>query len=296
MTVMLLAELAREERLEITLRELERRALELDAVVRSPETHERLLRPVCTLSDRIGGFELADDRGLRVHLLEGRIDRADGTAVPIHRRRDYELLLAMSRGSVSRAHLIDLLWPNLDADNAANALAVTLHRVRHLLGRRDAVVRTRDLYQLAADIFIDVPVLLHALHRLTTLPNSPSLAELEKIVAKLGAFFGGSVALPEFSGNTQRQLEALFARATEALGQRYLDAGEARVALAMATRALAVEPLDERVREIAIRAHLACGDRIGALRELRDFQAELARTFGGGEPATRLTSLVTENV
>jgi two-component SAPR family response regulator len=71
--------------------------------------------------------------------------RVDGLALPEgkkHPRRTLALLkaiIALGGRDVCRATLADALWPELEGDNAQNALTVTLHRLRGYLGVVGAV-------------------------------------------------------------------------------------------------------------------------------------------------------------
>jgi len=51
-----------------------------------------------------------------------------------------KVLLAFGGRDVSGRQLTDALWPDEEGDAAQNVLAVTLHRLRRLLGENDAVV------------------------------------------------------------------------------------------------------------------------------------------------------------
>jgi LuxR family maltose regulon positive regulatory protein len=71
--------------------------------------------------------------------------RVDGLALPEGKkqpRRTLALLkaiIALGGRDVCRATLADALWPELEGDNAQNALTVTLHRLRGYLGVAGAV-------------------------------------------------------------------------------------------------------------------------------------------------------------
>lgn len=50
-----------------------------------------------------------------------------------------KLLVAHSSG-IEAVRLMDLLWPELEADSARNALDLALHRLRKILKTKDAVL------------------------------------------------------------------------------------------------------------------------------------------------------------
>jgi DNA-binding SARP family transcriptional activator len=86
-------------------------------------------------------------------------------------------------------------------------------------------------------------------------------------------------------------------RGPDAHGQGWPGAGIAGwlnrpdVALALVRVTLAYDPCDERARELAIRAHVARGDRASAIREYRDYAKALSDELGL-TPSFALGSLI----
>ncbi|HEX3550243.1 MAG TPA: bacterial transcriptional activator domain-containing protein, partial [Candidatus Elarobacter sp.] len=75
------------------------------------------------------------------------------------------------------------------------------------------------------------------------------------------------------------------------LANRALAAGRHDEALALAHETIAYDPCDEPAREIAIRAHLAAGDRAAALRHYRQYR-DVLQTELQCEPSESIARLV----
>ena len=83
---------------------------------------------------------------VRVYVLGGFEVMVDGNPLAYGRKtpaRPLELLkylAAQGAREVSEARVADGLWPDLEGDEALNALTVNVHRLRRLLGHADAVI------------------------------------------------------------------------------------------------------------------------------------------------------------
>ena len=75
------------------------------------------------------------------------------------------------------------------------------------------------------------------------------------------------------------------------LAEDALERGDPDAALAFAGDVIAYDPCDEPAREIAIRAHLAVGDRAAALRTYRQYREVLSSELQV-EPSATLSALV----
>ena len=70
-----------------------------------------------------------------------------------------------------------------------------------------------------------------------------------------------------------------------------LERGDPELALSYAQDIIAQDPCDEPARELAIRAHLAIGDRAAALRQYRQYRDVLKTEFDA-EPSADAEHLV----
>jgi len=226
---------------------------------------------------------------LRVEILGGRVVR-DGAPVVL-RPRELEVLaaLGLARAPLTPAALAARLWGENGADDAAPALRTAIHRLRKQLGDAGAVLHEQGTYRLGESVTVDVRDLeaeLGALRRLDTLTERDR-ERLEQIAEAL------AVAPPELYGGWDwmrphlAHLVELRHRATMLLGEKALAAGSPDRAVALADSMLRVEPLDEPVVELTVRALLAAGRRTEAVRRARRYADELTRELGG-EPVSDL--------
>jgi DNA-binding SARP family transcriptional activator len=220
---------------------------------------------------------------IEVSVLCGTLRRGDGSVVTVRRRRDYELLLAlaeMPRGT-TREYLIDRLWPDLDAADATNALGVAMHRVRTLLGSKSSIVRNAGIYRFSAEIAVDLNDVETAWRGLSakSTRDADDRATLERIVDTLRTYLTSGPPAPSWFEAASRRLQTVYQRAAAMLAEDALGDGESLRALLVATDLIAADPFDERARELNIEARLAVGDRVGALREFREYEALLLRSL-----------------
>lgn len=90
-----------------------------------------------------------------IHVLRGEV--FVGGVLETLARSEFAILIALGRRSraYSVVELGDLLYPELDADNAANRLRVYVHRIRRRLGR-GAIVAEAGGYRLGSAVDVDV--------------------------------------------------------------------------------------------------------------------------------------------
>lgn len=230
---------------------------------------------------------------LEISLAEGSV-RARGTHVTLS-DREHALLtaLCLRRETVPRGRLAALLWPELDDYAARNALSVCLHRLRGHLGTDEAIVRGQDGYALNEGARVD----LWEFDRLTTtLRGRASLtaAELRDLCAaheKLRMRRPDRMMQWEWFEPAERHLCELRLEVAHRLALDALANGGASAALEYAEEMIGYDPCDESARQIAIRAHLAIGDRGAALRHYRQYRDTLAAELQV-EPSQEIKVLV----
>jgi DNA-binding SARP family transcriptional activator len=241
--------------------------------------------------------QIARDRSesapVALEVLTGRV-QVEGAPVRLS-LREFELLaaLAQRREATTRARLAAMLWPDLDEFAARNALSVCLHRLRAHLGRNDAVERDADGYRLHADAFVDLweidraASILRARDRL----RENDRAALTRAFERLREERSGAIERWEWFESALHRLDDLRAQCAHRLAADALDRGDPDAALRFAEAAIDADPCDEPARELAVRAHLALGDRAAALRQYRQYR-EVLRVELGTEPSALLTALV----
>lgn len=230
---------------------------------------------------------------LHVDLLSGRV-RAGEREIALP-DREWALLaaLALRRESVARSRLADLLWPDLDEYAARNALSVCLHRLRNRLGNELAIERTRDGHALSASVSVDLWEIERALAsvRGRSALRMRDVALLERAYERLCARPPQRLRGWEWFEPTLRRAEELRVEAAQRLSAQALQNGEIARALELAGDVIALDACDESAARIAIRAHLAAGDRPAAMREYRRYREVLLDELGC-EPAEEIDRLL----
>ncbi|HET7813068.1 MAG TPA: BTAD domain-containing putative transcriptional regulator, partial [Candidatus Baltobacteraceae bacterium] len=230
---------------------------------------------------------------LEIGLADGSV-RAQGQYVTLS-DREHALLTALSlrREVVPRARLAALLWPELDDYAARNALSVCLHRLRAHLGTDEAIVRSKDGYALNDGARVD----LWEFDRLaTTLRGRSSLAPselraLQSAHVKLRERRPDRMGQWEWFEPAERHLCELRLEVAHRLALDALAREDASAALDYAEEMIGYDPCDESARQIAIRAHLAIGDKGAALRHYRQYRDTLAAELQV-EPSQEIKVLV----
>ncbi len=217
-------------------------------------------------------------------------------------RRLLSRLLVEDGRPISRERIEADLWPDATRTNARNNLRVALHRLRdvleprrrareasryvivegELLGLSEDALRGWDVRAWRAAIVdleqaaeeADGGVAEEALERITLCAAGPFLPEL----------------LDDWCLDFRRSLEEDWRRAGCAACSQFLALGEFDVAERTALRLVDTHPDDQRIWELLTLSRLESGDRLGALRTLKDARSALARHLEI-EPGDQLTRL-----
>jgi DNA-binding SARP family transcriptional activator len=194
-------------------------------------------------------------------------------------------LLAL-RGRCDRAYLSGVLWPECSESHAHGNLRATLSRLHRrqltdplefctgaLTLRPEVQVDARDLGDTASAVLDgQLPAM-----------NRSALRRLAGSDLLVGWY--DDWVLVERERLRQLRLHAL-----EALSAQLLAAGNGPAAVEAAVEAVAVEPLRETAHRAVIRAHLAEGNRVEAVRQLDQLRSLLRKELGA-EPSRLVTDL-----
>jgi ATP/maltotriose-dependent transcriptional regulator MalT len=232
--------------------------------------------------------------GVIVELVSGRVLH-DGEPVNLA-EREHALLtaIAIRPEAVARGRLTDQLWPDLGESAARNAFHVCLHRLKARLGGGDAVVvRTPDGYRLGSGARVDLWEIERALGALRGdgSPGDEHAPQLRELYGRVRAARPARLEAWEWFDQTERRLRELRCEIAQTLAELALERGDTQEALALCHEMIAYDPCDEPAREIAIRAHLAGGDRAAALRHFRQYRDVLTAELQC-EPSAALAQLV----
>jgi DNA-binding SARP family transcriptional activator len=238
------------------------------------------------------GRPQVESERVRIEVLTGRalVDGVEIVLCPPHRL--LVCALARCRHAVPREHLQALIWPDDDGARASNLLNIALHRLRKRLGD-SAVIQSPEGYRLGDAVILDLWEIEALATRLrTSRPPDRATAERWLPVARRACCgCARSASDPEFVAVLERRMHTAARDITERLAEHAIAQGRPEMALDLARVTLHFDACDEAAREIAIRAHLALGDRAAAIREYRDYTRALTEDLGLA-PSFALGSLV----
>ena len=212
----------------------------------------------------------------RLSLLNGFQFTAEGRtlALPMVAQRLLAFLALQDR-SLPRLYVAGTLWAETTEENASANLRSTLWRI-HQLGHR-VVEASRTHVGLAPHIQVDVRELRAQASRLIDHSRPCEPADLDQ-ASLLGDLLPGwyeDWVVIERERVRQLRLDAL-----EALCQRFTAAGMHEHAVQAGLAAVAAEPLRESAQRVLIRAHLARGNRVEALRQYLLYRGLLFEQLG----------------
>jgi DNA-binding SARP family transcriptional activator len=213
---------------------------------------------------------------LRIYTLGRFVVATDG--VPVHfpgkvQQRPLALLkaiIALGGREISEQRLAEALWPEADGDGAHQALAVTLHRLRRLLGRDEAVILRGGLVHLAPDLcWVDAWAFERLLGQADAARRSGRSDEARALDERaLGLYQGGfldSDAEAAWALSARERLRRAFLRRVAALGREWEAAGDWKRAVEWYERGLEVDDLAEELYQRLIAGYQALGRQAEAV-------------------------------
>ena len=190
------------------------------------------------------------------------------------RARALELIafLALRDEGAQRDEILEALWPGDDPKRSRHRLYQAVRDARRLLG--DAVASQRDRYWLdRARVLVDVDELASLLDTVGRGDADRDSRSLEKA---LGLFREEPLSGSDFpwAEGDVRRLRGIYVNLLEQVGRTRLDRDDARGALDVAERGLAVDALHEGLWRLALEAEGELG-----LREAIDDRYQRLRTL-----------------
>lgn len=244
----------------------------------------------------VAGLETAltsSCRDFEIDVLASEIRRA-GSIVPCSRgERALLIVLALQKRPCTRDELTDMLYPHLEPLTAIAQLKVYVHRVRRRLENPAVIVFKAESYRLGSNVVCDlwdieneVALAMRTRGELDEL----SRRRLESIRERLVRRDISWIDDREWCSNLDRRLKDMTFDVSVRLGEAALAAGDVQTVSKLATAIFELDPCDERGAELAIRGHLARGDKAAAIRQLRRYERTLRLDFDA-EPSSTLVEL-----
>ncbi|GAB4198467.1 MAG: hypothetical protein OHK0022_17860 [Roseiflexaceae bacterium] len=235
----------------------------------------------------LGDHPAAGSAGVQLYLLGVPQILHGGRPARLSAAKALALLgyLAVEGAPRPREHLLDLLWPASAPAAARKNLRNTLWSIRAVLG--EVVVEQHGRLALHPAVASDVALLArHA----PPVAGAPLPAAEESTTAALLEGYRGPLLegltvaeAPDFELwllEAREQVQQRYLRLVEALLVEAREAGGWQQVVVLAGRALAVDPLQEPFARALMRAHVALGQPVEALRRYEQLRAALERELG----------------
>ena len=225
---------------------------------------------------------------LKVFLLGGFQVVREDTPIPQdswRRRRPADLLklAALTPGRVlTRAAVIETLWPDKDPASGANNLHRALYDLRQILGGR-WVDLERGRVRMRREVWVDVDAFEAAA------ASSESNAQEAAVALYRGDLSPEDPESP-WLASRREALRAKLAVAALPVARAVASRGDVPAAISLLRRVLEVEPVREEPHRLLARLLAGSGRRADALRQLETCEATL-RAKGAAAPSAELREL-----
>ena len=184
---------------------------------------------------------------------------------------------------VGEAHLVEALWPDSEGDSGKNALEITLHRLRNLVGRDDAVLVSDGKLTLNEKVvWVDVWAFETLQSKVEDAPKSsathtlPSSDELaEKTLRLYRGHFLDLEGDQSWMHGMRDILRSKFRRCLLLLGRRWEEGGDRDKAAALYRHGLELDNLAEDLYRRLMIVH----QKRGQLADVVEVYAAAGRCF-----------------
>lgn len=247
------------------------------------------------MADQGQSGELFRSSEIRLELLGPvRLANSAGDDLTPRARKTRALLaiLALSKTPLTRSRLTELLWGDRGEEQAKASLRQALYELRDLASRGFICADRETVGAGPKPLPSDLATLHRRIDEHDTGGVEEALGEIGSPL--LGTLDGITPELDDWLRDERNRLSASITERSAALAQSALDRGESAVARQIADRLERLEPLDEPVAQLGIRADLAAGDRSAASRRHARFSDRL-RAQLGIEPAADTDALLRDH-
>jgi DNA-binding SARP family transcriptional activator/TolB-like protein len=200
-------------------------------------------------------------------------------------------VLALSKSAVPRSRLIDLLWGDRGEEQAKASLRQALYELRGLASR-GYIAAERESVGLG-------PKRLHTdlgeIQRLTEARDAGALADALEAVETpmLGTLDDITPEFDEWLRDERARIGSTLVSGGTSVAEETLTNGHAELARRLAEHLERLDPVDERVARLGIRADLASGDRPAAMRRYGRLKTRLHDELGIS-PSPEIEALLEE--
>lgn len=209
----------------------------------------------------------------------GDVEIRDRDWRSIKARQLLQLLLVERGRMLPRDWIMDMLWPGLETEAAANNLRVTLSRLTKAIepNRPEGapmyyIVQQGDTYgfNTESDHSYDAAEFTEAVERgraaLQRGERSEAIAQFRRAIGLYGGTFLPDCLYEDWSVVERERLGLLFTEASRRLGNLLLEDGHPHEAIGIAWRVLEYDQAQEEAYQLLMRAYGGLGERSTALR------------------------------
>lgn len=221
----------------------------------------------------------------------------ENCAEPIHWRTAkaeelFALLINYQGKAISKAIIIETLWPEAEPEKAANNFRVTCTYLRNTFadkGITNILLRDRNCYMLnMARLRCDLFLFLSAVGLISLL----ELSALEEASALYAGEYLKNMSY-EWAVNTRVWLENEYKKIQYRIANEYQISGENKKACTALKKVLEHDPYEEEAVERLVSLNLQSGDSVSAIKIYREYEQRLLKEIGLS-PSNKLRKLIVE--
>ena len=200
-------------------------------------------------------------------------------------------ILALAKGPVPRAKLTELLWGDRGEEQAKASLRQALYELRPLSAGGYLCADRETVGIGPKKLSTDLAAILKGIAEGDPLAVADQLEAVDCPI--LGSLDGITPELDEWLRDERARVAACVVGGALKLGERALSAGEAPLARRIADQLERIDPLEEQVTQLGIRADIAAGDRPAAMRRHVRTASRLTEQLGIA-PSAETEALLSE--
>lgn len=212
--------------------------------------------------------------------------RRGADSIALGRREQRLLALLALTGRRTRDQLAGTLWPDSSDDHAMSSLRAAVWNTRRAAG--DVLLAQQRTLALAGDLTVDVTQLVGLASGVASAPGDHDSARVVETLETADLLPGWYDDWVLFE---RERVDHVRFRALEALARARLRTGQPHESIVAARSALRIEPLHEGVNLLLVRACLAAGSTVEAVRHFHEYRLRLQRELGI-RPSLQLTELI----
>lgn len=202
-----------------------------------------------------------------------------------------KVIISLGGRSVSKLHIAELLWPDSEGDASISVINTTLSRLRKLIGK-ESILTDSGRITLNPDVCrVDCWDLEKSLNAIKA--SDRSNGDASEFVCQALASYQGSFLAGEDDGWSVSRRERIRSRFLHTLahhGQSLMFAGDCECAIALYTKVLEIDDLNEEFYLNLMRCLINLGRKSDAIRVYQRCKQTINETLGI-EPSREVTAL-----